>query len=68
MLEKSIKCTRKPLSAKIKFNQVDIKNVLTEVQSKLDALIRVNEAKERISDIENKRMERKELKKRDKNN
>lgn len=42
-------------------NHAIIKNTLTEMQSKLDALTaRVNEAEGRLSDIEDKLMKRKE--------
>ena len=49
-------------------NQAEIKNTLTEVQSKLDALTRVKEAEERESGIENELMERKETEKTERNN
>ena len=48
-------------------NQAKIKNTLTEMQSKLDALTaRVNEVEERVSDIEDKLMVRKEAEEREK--
>ena len=44
-------------------NEVQIKNTLTEMQSKLDALTAsVNEEEERVGDIEDKLTERKEAK------
>ena len=40
-------------------NQAKIKNVLNEIQTKLDVLIvRVNEAEDRVGDIEDKLMVR----------
>ena len=45
----------------LRSNQDKIKNILTEMQSKLDALTaRVNEVEERVSDIEDKLLESKE--------
>ena len=42
-------------------NQAKVKNALTEMQAKLDALTaRVNEAEERVSNTEDQLMERKE--------
>ena len=44
-------------------NKAEIKDTITEIQSKLDVLTAsVNEVEERISDIEDKLMERKEAK------
>ena len=46
-LEKSIKDSRDSLSAEMVSNQTKIKNILAEMQSKLDAVTaKVNEAKE----------------------
>ena len=46
-LEKSKRDPRGSLTAELRFNQAKIKNTLTEVQSKLDALTaRVNEVEE----------------------
>ena len=60
-LEKSIKDSRESFSAGMRSNQAKIKNTVTEMQSKLDALTaRVNEAEERITNIEDKLMGRKE--------
>ena len=63
-LEKSIKDTREFLSAEtkeLKSNQTEIKNALTEMQFKMGTLTaRVNEAEERIRDIEDKMLEGKE--------
>ena len=51
----------------MKSNQAEIKNTLTEMQSKLFALtVRVNEVEKRVSDVEDK--EGRKLRKRDKNN
>ena len=42
-------------------NQVELKNAMNEMQSKLDTLTaRVNEAEEQISDLEDKLIERKD--------
>ena len=63
-LEKSIEHSRESLSAEMRCNQAEIKNALTKMQSKLDVLTaRVNEAEERVSDMENILMERKEAEK-----
>ena len=52
-----------------RYNQAEIKNTLTKMQSKLDALTaRVNEVEERVSDIEDKLMVRRKLRKKEKNN
>ena len=55
-LEKSIKDSRDSLTAELRSNQAKIKNTLTEMQSKLDAVT----ARVRETDIEEKLMERKE--------
>ena len=53
--------SRDSLTTKMRSHQTKSKNTLTEIQSKLDALMAiVNEAEERVSDIEDKLMERKE--------
>ena len=60
-LEKSIKDSRDFVSTELRSNPAKIKNRLNEMQSKLDALTaRLHEAKERVSDKEDKLMERKE--------
>ena len=60
-LEKSIKNSRDFVTAEFRSNQADIKNHLNEMQSILEVLmIRVNEVKERGSDIEDKVMARRE--------
>ena len=49
------------MSTQFRSNQAKIKNQLNEMQSKLEVLMmRVNEAEERVSDIEDKLMARKE--------
>lgn len=49
------------MTAEFISNQAKIKNQLNEMQSKLDVLMmRVNEVEERVSDIEDKLMARKE--------
>ena len=59
-LEKSIKDSRDFMTAEFRSNQAEIKNQLNEMQSKLEGLTtRVNEEKERVSDIEDKLMARK---------
>ena len=68
-LEKGIKDSRDSLTAELKPNQAEIKNTLTEMQFKLDALTTgVNEVEERVSDIEDKLMERTEAEEKRKNN
>ena len=60
-LEKSIKDSTDFMTAKFRSNQAKIKNQLNEMQSKLEVLtMRVNEVQERMSDIEDKLMARKE--------
>ena len=60
-LEKSIKDSRHFMTAEFRSNQAKIKNQLNEMQSKLEVLtMRVNEVEERVSDIEDKLMVRKE--------
>ena len=69
VLGKSIKDSRDSLTAEMRSNQTKIKNTLTEMQSELDALTtRVTEAEERVSDIEDKLMKGRKLRKREKNN
>ena len=67
-LEKSIKDSRDFMSAEFRSNQAKIKNQLNEMQYKLEVLTtRVNKVEERVSDIEDKLMARKEAEgKRDK--
>ena len=49
-LEKSIKDSRDSLTAELRSNQAKIKNTLTEMQSKLDALTaRVNKVEDRVT-------------------
>ena len=49
------------MTAEFRFNQAQIKNQLNEMQFKLEVLkTRVNEVEERMSDIEDKLMARKE--------
>ena len=70
-LEKIHKDFRDSLTTELRSNQAKIKNTLTEMQSKLDVLTaRVNEVEERVSDIVNKLMKRKEAeeKRKKKNN
>ena len=60
-LEKSTKDSRGFITAVLKSNQAKIKNILNEMQSKLDVLTaRVNKVEERVNDIKDKLMERKE--------
>ena len=60
-LEKSIKDSRDFMTAEFRSTQAKIKIQLNEMQSKLDALTAgVNEREERVNDIEDKLMERKE--------
>ena len=49
------------MTAEFRFNHAEIENQLNEMQSKLEVLtLRVNEVEERVSDIEDKLMARKE--------
>ena len=49
------------MTAEFRFNQAKIKNQLNEMQSKLKVLMtRVNEVEERVSDIEDKLMAKRE--------
>ena len=68
--KKSIKDSKDFVTAELRSNQVKIKNTLAERQSKLDALTaQVDEVEERLCDIEDKVMERKEAEeKKEKNN
>ena len=60
-MEKSIKESRDFMTAEFRSNQAEIKNQLNEMQSKLEVLtMRVNEVEERVSDIGDKLMARKE--------
>ena len=60
-LEKSIKGFRDFVTAEFRSNQAKLKNQLNEMQSKLEVLLmRVKEIEERVSDIEDKLMARKE--------
>ena len=60
-LEKRIKDSRDFMTAEFRSNQAKIKNQLNGMQSKLEVLTtRVNEVEERLSDIEDKLMARKE--------
>ena len=60
-LDKSIKDSRDCMTAEFRSNQAEIKNHLNELQSILEVLtMRVNEVKERGSDIEDKVMARRE--------
>ena len=67
-LEKSIKDSRDFMTAEFRANQAEIKNQLNETQSKLEVLMmRVNKVEERVSDIEDKLMAKRETEeKRDK--
>ena len=67
-LEKSIKDSRDFMTAEFGSNEAEIKNQLKEMQSKLVVLTtRVNEGEERVSDIEDKLMAKRETEeKRDK--
>ena len=68
-LEKSIKDSRDFMTAEFRYNQTKIKNQLNEMQSKLEVLtMRVKEVEERVSDIEDKLMARKEAEEKQKNN
>ena len=68
MEKKSIKDSRDFMNAEFRSNQAEIKNQLNEKQSKLEILTtRVNEVEERVSDIEDKLMAKRETEeKRDK--
>ena len=60
-LEKSIKDSRGFMTAVFRSNQAEIKNQLNEMQSKLEVLTTsVNVVEERVSDIDDKLMARKE--------
>ena len=60
-LGKSKRDSRDFMTAKFRSNQAEIKNQFNEMQYKLEVLTkRVNEAEERMSDIEDKLMARKE--------
>ena len=60
-LEKSIKDSRDFMTAEFRSNQAKIKNQLNEMQSIVEVLkTRVNGVEERVSDIEDKLMVRKE--------
>ena len=67
VLEKSIKDSRDFMIAKFRSNQAEIKNQLNEMQSKLEVLtMRTNEVEERVSDIEDKLMAGRKLRKKGK--
>ena len=56
------------MNAEFRSNQAKIKNQLNEMQSKLEVLTaNVNEGEERVSDIEDKLMARRKLRKKEKN-
>ena len=60
-LEKSIKDSRDFMTAEFRSNQAEMKNQLNEMQSKLEVLtMRHNEVEERMSDIEDKLMAKRE--------
>ena len=60
-LEKSIKDSRSIVTAELRPNQAKIKNRLTEMQSKPDALSgKVKDVEKTVSDIKDKLMESKE--------
>ena len=60
-LEKSIKDSRDFMTAEFRSNHAEIKNQLSDMQSKLEVLMmRVNKVEEQVSDIEDKLMARKE--------
>ena len=68
-LEKSIKDSNDFLTTGFRSNQAEIKNHINEMQSKLEVLtMRVNEMEERVSNIEDKLMARKEAEEKRKNN
>ena len=61
--------SRDSFTVELRSNQAKIKNILTEMQSKLDAVTaRINEVEETVSDTEDKLMERKEAEGKRKNN
>ena len=66
-MNKSIKDTRESLSAeinKLKSNQAEIKNAIAEMQFQMNAVTpRMDEAEQRISDIDDKVMENSEAEK-----
>ena len=67
--KKSIKDSRDFMTAEFRSNQAKIKNPLNEMQSKLEVLMtRVNEVEERVTDIEDKWMARKEAEEKKKKN
>ena len=60
-LEKSIKDSRDFVTAESRSNKAEIKNQLNEMQSKLEVLMMsVHEVEERVSDIEDKLMAKRE--------
>ena len=60
-LEKSIKDSRDFRPAEFRYNQAEIKNQLNAMQSKLEVLMtRDNELEERVSDIEDNLMAKRE--------
>ena len=60
-LEKRIKDSRDFMTAQFRSNKADVKNKLNEKQSKLEVLMtRVNEVEERVGDIEDKLMAKRE--------
>ena len=62
-LEKNINDNIESLRAGMRSNQAKLKNAMNEMQSKLDTLTaRVNKAEERISELEDKMIEKKETK------
>ena len=61
VLEKTIKDSKDFMAAEFRSNQAKIKNQLNEMQSKLEVLMmRVNKVEERVSDIEDKFMAKRE--------
>ena len=57
------------MTAEFIFNQAEVKNQLNEMQSKLEALTtRANEVEERVSDIEDKLMAKRETEEKETNN
>ena len=68
-MEKSIKDSRDFMTAEFRSNQAEVKNQLNEMQPKLDVLtMSVNEVEERVSDIEDKLMAKKEAVEKEKYN
>ena len=60
-LEKSIKDSRDFMTAEFRSNQVENKNQLNDMRSKLEVLtMKVNDVEERVSDIKDKLMSRRE--------